>query len=217
MLEESPRLRPCIHAGPQTVSANQENHSCFERLALLWLVAAPPSEPAKVRKILIDFPNTVWCVAFSPEGKTLATSTRASLGDNNALRLWDVASGKGPYCLGNYRMAASALVITPDGKTLITNGSGRTLHLWDLARRKVRLVVKNEPGIGMCLAVSRDSKLLAAAGQGERAAIRDLRTGKELVFIGDQSPHSTDPAPVSPAWPSPPMPGRSSPATGPAR
>jgi WD40 repeat protein len=150
------------------------------------LVAVVPAEPAKVRKILNDFPDGVWCVAFSPDGKLLATTSYPSPGDNNALRLWEVASGKEVCCLGNYRLAPGVLAFLRDGKTLITNGSATTLDLWDIATRKVRLVLKTKPGAALALALSRDSRLLAAGGLGERAAVWDLRTGKERAFIGFQ-------------------------------
>jgi WD40 repeat protein len=161
---------------------------------LAMLVVVVPGEPAKVRKILNDFPDGIWGLAFTADGKQLATSTYPSAGNNDGLRLWDVGSGKEVCRLGSYRLAGN-LVIAADGKTLITNGSEKTLHLWDLSSRKIRLVIPSEPGIGMCLTVSRDSKLLAAAGLGERAAVWDLCTGKELVFIGRKGVELQAPAP----------------------
>src|SRR6185369_8180451 len=87
----------------------------------------------------LDLPPTgVTPLAFSPNGRTLATGS----GDN-LVRLWDAASGKllrqlvgheGPpdpryYTLpGLYHIAFS-----PDGKTLASRGSDRTVRLWEVA------------------------------------------------------------------------------------
>ena len=148
------------------------------------LLAVPPVASGQVRKILNDFPGRVNCLAFSPDGKLLATNTPPSEGDNNALRLWDVATGKELCCLGNYRLVGSALTFTPDGKTLVCNGSDDSLHLWDLATRKVRLTIRTKAGVGVALAVSSDSKLLAGGGYGDRVVVWDLRTGKVLAAMG---------------------------------
>jgi WD40 repeat protein len=150
------------------------------------LLALVPAEPAKVRKILIDFPGWVPFVAFTPDGKTLATSGHASQGDNNAVRLWDIASGKEICCLGNYHPGGGAMVIAPDGKTLITVRSATALDCWDLPTRKLRLTIKAKRGVPLALAVSPDSKLLAAGGLAERATVWDLRTGKQVSWIGPE-------------------------------
>jgi WD40 repeat protein len=150
------------------------------------LLAVVPGEPAKVRKILNDFPDGVWCVAFSPDGKLLATTTHPSAGDNNAVRLWDVASGKEVCCLGKYRRGGGTVLFSPDGKTLVVHGTDNGIDLWDVATRKLRLSIKTKRGVAWAFAVSADSKLLAAGGLAERATIWDLRTGKQLTWIGPE-------------------------------
>ena len=160
----------------------------MSRLFALGLVlTAVLAAPAQVKKILNDFPNGIHCLAFSPDAKMLATSTSPSDGDNNVLRLWDIASGREICCLGSYRLGCSALAFSPDGKTLVCNGSDASLHLWDVATRKVRLTIKTKPGIGVALTISRDSKLLAAGGYGDQAMVWDLRTGKELAATGPKN------------------------------
>ena len=153
-------------------------------VAFVVLLAAAPAAPAQVKKILNDFPYGVVSLAFSPDSKTLATSTSPSDGDNNSLRLWDIASSKEICCLGNYKVACGSLVFSPDGKALVCSGSDTTLHVWDVATKKIRLVLKKKRGIGGALAISRDSRLLAGGGFGDQAMVWDLRTGKELAATG---------------------------------
>jgi WD40 repeat protein len=71
----------------------------------------------------------VMCVAFSPDGKMLATGAGFVESD---IRLWDVASGKEIKRLEGHRAWISSLVFWPDGKTLASASGDQTIRLWDL-------------------------------------------------------------------------------------
>jgi WD40 repeat protein len=69
-------------------------------------------------------------VAFSPDGKTLATAT-----DKGAVQFWDVASGKPRQTLSGHRGWIEELRFSPDGRLLATAGTDSTILLWDVLPR----------------------------------------------------------------------------------
>src|SRR4051812_6796215 len=58
-----------------------------------------------------------WCVAFSPDGRTLAAGA-----DDAVIRLWEVPGGKVIRELGGHRDAVFGLSFSPDGKRLASCG-----------------------------------------------------------------------------------------------
>jgi len=154
-------------------------------MGIAVLLALAPVAPGQVRKILRDFPHGVDALAFSPDGKILATGTYPSTAGKDAVTLWDVASGKELCRLGdNAPFGCSSLAFSPDGKTLVSNGSPeQSIFLWDVATRKVRLTIKVPRGVGGLLAVSPDSKTLAANGDGPPVRLYDMETGKEKLVL----------------------------------
>ena len=71
----------------------------------------------------------VLSVAFSPDGKTLATGS-----NDDTVRLWDPATHQqiGSPLTGHNSLVLS-VAFSPDGKTLATGSHDGTVRLWDVA------------------------------------------------------------------------------------
>jgi WD40 repeat protein len=112
--------------------------------------AAAPVLPAGRPKEIVSFqahPFDVSCLAFSPDGKTVASGGLGELGTSGyrvgRVKLWDAASGKsllnilahegdGGVRSGNVR----GIAFSHDGKTLASAGDDRKLNLWNVATGK---------------------------------------------------------------------------------
>jgi WD40 repeat protein len=70
--------------------------------------------------------GSVYSVAFSPDGKTLASG---SLDDT--IRLWDVESGQQiGEPLRGHTSSVNSVAFSPDGKILASGSSDGTIRLW---------------------------------------------------------------------------------------
>ncbi|HEY7154504.1 MAG TPA: WD40 repeat domain-containing protein [Gemmataceae bacterium] len=150
----------------------------------------PPSAPSAATKddaarrgklIEMKHEDFVNGVAFSPDGKVLASCSGGRTGRDDAVRFWDPSSGK---LLRRLVVRAgsgvAAIAYSPDGKTLATaNKSGGGVSLYDTATDKeiLHLDMRNH-GERTSLAFSPNGKNLAAGCDWE-VILWDLPSGKE--------------------------------------
>jgi len=107
---------------------------CGDRVARLYALPAADAGGAETAVNLrrsFEGPgghtNRVVAVAFSPDGRTLATAAH-----DNSVRLWDVATGQVQRTLPGHAEEVAAVAFSPDGGRLASGGYDQALRLWDL-------------------------------------------------------------------------------------
>ena len=77
---------------------------------------------------LLGHEDAVWGVAFSPDGRRIATARR-----DRSIRLWDVATGQELLFLFWHEGAVRGLANSLDGWTLASGGENQTVKTWEAA------------------------------------------------------------------------------------
>jgi WD40 repeat protein len=135
--------------------------------------AEEPDQP--VLRLFEGHRDYVRDVAFSPDGKYLASASR-----DGSVRLWDVATGKEIRRLADDLREFWAVAYSPDGKYVAASGFSGVL-MWEVATGKFVHRFGEQGGELRCLAFSPDGKTLVAPSSG--VSFYDVATGKELRRI----------------------------------
>jgi WD40 repeat protein len=141
----------------------------FEGTVRLW-----NAETGELKAVLVEYSNGVDAVAFSPDGKLLASG-----GIN--LKLWDPVTGKLNREFKNSRVT-EAVAFSSDGKTL-ASGEGSQVQLWDVETGTLLRTLHGHAKSVRSVAFARDSSLLASASEDKTIRLWDSQTGKSTHIL----------------------------------
>ena len=137
-----------------------------------------------VRLTLKGHTGGVYSVAWSPDGKRLATGSR-----DGTAKVWDAASGKELLTLkGSY---VTSVAWSPDGKWLAT-ADGQTAKVWETASGKELLTLRGHNDNVKSIALSPEGKRLATGSDDGTARVWDAASGKEALTLSSHTSHNVE-------------------------
>jgi WD40 repeat protein len=138
----------------------------------LWNVATK-----KLLGSLSRHEGGVRCLAFSPDGETIASG-----GFDRTVRLWDVKSHEVKAILSGHAGTIQALQFSPDGHTLVSGGD-RSVALWDVPKQRERATLQ-APGYVWSIAVSPNGQMIAAGLDDGSVKLWQASTVEEVRQAG---------------------------------
>ncbi len=113
-------------------------------------------------------------VAFSPDGKLLASTVRRTV------YVWDAETGKPLHSLEGHTDKVFDVKFSPDGKLLASASEDATVRLWDVAAGREVRVLRGHQDRALGVAFRQDGKLLASASLDTTVRLWEVETGQEV-------------------------------------
>jgi WD40 repeat protein len=150
----------------------------MDHTARLWnLDAATAEESAATTGLQVQ------CLAYSPDGKFLATG-----GPDKIVRIQDRAAGSVIELTGHEGWI-NAVSFSPGGRELATGDENGVVLIWDEQRRQILHTLRGHAKAISGLAFSPDGRFLASSSEDGSVRLWTVESGEEVgLFLGHDGP-----------------------------
>jgi WD40 repeat protein len=119
------------------------------------------------------------CMAFGPDGKTLAVGAK-----DKTIGLWDLGKNQKTITLTGLQSLPRQLSFSVDGTTVAAlTWEANQVRVWDVGRQRTRRLLTNTRGTVIALELSPDGKYLATASSDGKVLVWNVAT-RELDVKG---------------------------------
>ncbi len=147
----------------------QEKTAVREPELAAWVAGQP--------KLRGNVGDAIMSVAFSPDGKTLASGSKS-------IKLWDaVTNGTNTATLEGHTGNVSSVAFSPDGKTLASGSQDTSIKLWDVASGKNTATLEGHANAVYSVAFSPNGKTLASGSEDRTIKLWDVASGTNTATL----------------------------------
>lgn len=145
----------------------------IDRQILLWRMADR-------RQVATWEGHTAWvrCVAFSPDGQTLASGSL-----DRTIRLWDVQTGQCLKTLRGHTSDVQSIAFSPDGTLLASGSNDHTVRLWDVQTQRCIKTLTGHRSRLLRVIFAPDQTTLISTSDDQTIRFWDLASGDCLQTI----------------------------------
>ena len=151
------------------------NYTKGRTFGRLWEVISNIHEANRIE----GHSNGVRSVAFSPDGKTIASGS-----DDNSIKLWNL-EGKELCTFTGHSNGVLSVAFSPDGKTIASGSGDSIIKLWNLEGKEL-CTLTGHSGVVISIAFSPDGKTIASGSDDYTIKLWNLE-GKELLTLTGHS------------------------------
>jgi WD40 repeat protein len=128
---------------------------------------------------LIQIPDAVRAVAFSPDGKQIASGS-----DDKTIKLWNATTGGLKKTFTGHSNWVQAIAFSPDGKQIASGSEDKTIKLWGATTGGLQKPFVGHSDWVQAVAFSPDGKQIASGSADESIKLWDLTEALKVSRLG---------------------------------
>ena len=132
-------------------------------------------------RLTVRHSDSVNAVAWSPDGRRLATGSADSLA-----KIWDAGDGRELSAMAGHTESVNSIAWSPDGRYLATAGFDNTVKVWKADTGTELMTLRGHKANVRSVAWSPDGTRLVTGSEDHTARIWDAATGKSLLTLRGQ-------------------------------
>jgi WD40 repeat protein len=144
-----------------------------------------------VRKTILDVLGSFKHMAYSPNGKLIASVSHLYVGRDGTgfIRIWDVATGTALHTMSvpdpDHNAQFLCVAFSPNSQWIVSGSTGCTVQLWDVVTGSQHRVMRGHTERVWCVAFSPDGLSIASCSSDGTLRMWDVGTGTEQRVMRD--------------------------------